>query len=141
MVYIKDIMSKDVLALPKSISILETAKLMTKRKVSCVVVISKDNIPIGIVTERDITRKLVAKSKIYTKTTLNDLMTKPIKTISDEVDFFKASLIMKKNKIRRLPVVHNKKLIGIITQTDLLYSATKFIKKISKELSETVNKF
>ena len=139
MVFIKNIMTKNVLSMKKDDLIVEAAKKMAKRKVSCVVVTNDDKIPIGIITERDITRKLVAKGIPYSNIALDKIMTKPLKTIEDNVDFLYANDIMRKYKIRRLPVVHNRKLIGIVTQTDILNSSVRFIDKISEELKQAIN--
>jgi CBS domain-containing protein len=86
------------------------------------------NVPVGIVTERDILRRVVAESKDPRSTTAYDIMSKPLITVGPEATIYDAALIMTKYSIRRLPIVRDNTLLGIITSTDLarrLYEKNK----------------
>ena len=75
--------------------------------------------PLGIITERDIVRRVVAESKDPNSTTAYDIMSKPLITVGPEATIYDAALIMTKYNIRRLSVVRDNTLLGIITSSDL----------------------
>lgn len=77
------------------------------------------NVPVGIITERDIVRKVVAESKDPKTTVAYDIMSKPLITVGPEATVYDAALIMTKYMIRRLPIVRDNTLLGIITSSDL----------------------
>jgi CBS domain-containing protein/nucleotide-binding universal stress UspA family protein len=75
--------------------------------------------PVGIITERDIVRRIVAESKDPNSIIAYDIMSKPLITVGPEATVYDAALIMTKYNIRRLPIVRDNTLLGIITSTDL----------------------
>jgi signal-transduction protein with cAMP-binding, CBS, and nucleotidyltransferase domain len=86
------------------------------------------NVPVGIVTERDIVRRVVAESREPQGTKAYDIMSKPLITVGPEATIYDAALIMTKYSIRRLPIVRDNTLLGIVTSTDLarrLYEKNK----------------
>lgn len=83
-----------------------------------VVIIAKDGIPVGIITERDIVEKIVKAGKDPKKTSAKDVMTKPVVTIASEKSIQDALKLMSDNKRRRLPVIDrkSKRVVGILTE-------------------------
>jgi CBS domain-containing protein len=81
--------------------------------------------PVGIITERDIVRRVVAEARDIHETRVKDVMSVPLITVGPEATVEVASKIMYENGIRRLPVVENDNLIGIITATDFVKSMLK----------------
>jgi CBS domain-containing protein len=77
------------------------------------------NVPVGIVTERDIVRRVVAEFKDPKTTAAHNIMTKPLITVGPEATIYDAALIMTKYSIRRLPIIRDNILQGIITTSDL----------------------
>jgi signal-transduction protein with cAMP-binding, CBS, and nucleotidyltransferase domain len=75
--------------------------------------------PLGIITERDIVRRVVAESKDPNSTTAYDIMSKPLITVGPEATIYDAALIMTKYSVRRLLIVRDNTLLGIITSSDL----------------------
>jgi CBS domain-containing protein len=115
-----DCMVKGVVTLNPDNTVEEAAKLLKKNKIGCVVIIRKEK-PIGIVTEGDITYKIVAEGKNPKKVKLRDIMSSPLKAIGPEKTIEKVAGIMRDDGIKRLPVVNEKgKLIGLITETDII---------------------
>ena len=106
-------------------SVLDLAKKMKETGRGSVVVTeytagSKAGIaPVGIITERDIVRKIVAESKDPKTTLAYDIMSKPLITVGPEATVYDAALIMTKYMIRRLPIVRDNTLLGIITSSDM----------------------
>jgi CBS domain-containing protein len=93
---------------------------MKENQVGSVVVVNEKNHPLGIVTERDIIRKVIADDKDPKTTKVDDIKTTSLITIDPETNLYDAALIMTKYRIRRLPVVKDNTLYGIITSDDLV---------------------
>jgi len=116
---VKEVMTRNVVRAPPETDIVSAAREMAKRKVGSIVV-TENGAPIGIVTERDIVIKVVAEGKIPAEVRLKDIMSAPLITIDPNEDVLEAARIMVKNDIRRLPVVENGVLVGIVTDTDII---------------------
>ncbi len=93
---------------------------MKENQVGSIVVVNEKNQPLGIVTERDIVRKVIAYGKDPKTTKVDDIKTTSLITIDPETNLHDAALIMTKYRIRRLPVVKDNTLYGIITSDDLV---------------------
>jgi len=116
--FANQIMSKDVLTVDKSTSLQEAALSMSKLKVGCVIV-TKDDKPIGIVTERDFVTKVAAEGRpLFTE--IYEIMSSPLITLDPEDTVWEASELMKENLIHKLPVKENEKIIGVVTTTDIV---------------------
>ena len=115
---VRDIMEKNVITLRYDKSALD-ASIMLKEKEISFLVIQKEGNPIGLVTERDIVRKIAAEDKKSSEVLIQDLMSKKFKWVKPEDSIEDAIQKMLNNNIRRLLVLDNDKLVGVITQTDL----------------------
>jgi CBS domain-containing protein len=127
---VKDFMTKGVLTIDKEKTIFEAAELMTQKEVGDILILDGE-IPRGIITERDFVRRVVAQRKPL-ETKVSDIMTKPLITIGPEATINVAARRMVNNKIRRLPVMKQHKLVGIIVVSDF----AKHLKK--KTLTESI---
>lgn len=117
-VIVKEAMKTNLSIVKPDISVLEAAKIMKKRKIGNVIVVEKEQ-PIGILTESDIIKKVIAEGKSAKDIQIKDVMSTPIIVIEPYSNLEEAMKIMGKCNIRRLPVIENDKLIGIITQKDI----------------------
>ena len=115
---VKEAMKTNLAMVKPTISVLEAAKLMKKRKIGNVIVVEKKQ-PIGILTESDILKKVVAEGKIAKDVLVKEVMSTPIIVIDPYVTLEEAMKTMGKCNVRRLPVIENDELIGIITQKDI----------------------
>jgi CBS domain-containing protein len=116
---VKDVMKTNVVVINADAPVKEAAKLMAKHEIGSVVVIEKNEVK-GIITERDIVRKVVAAEKDK-NLKVKDVMSHPIIVTSPEVTIETAAKIMRKNGVRRLPVIDKKGyVVGIITENDIL---------------------
>ena len=104
--------------------VLEGAKLMAEKNVAAIVVISDDGKLSGIVTERDLTQRVLAKGLDPVKTTIGDIMTKDPDTLSPGDSALDALELMSVRKYRHLPVVENGEVVGMVSIRDL-YSASR----------------
>ena len=115
---VKDIMTKSVISVDSTITVNEAAKMMEDAKVGAVIVM-ENNTPIGIVTDRDFAVKIVAHAYQIT-TPVKQIMSSPlIATSPDETVMMVADLMHTRN-IRKLPVIDNDQVVGMITSTDLV---------------------
>ncbi len=112
-------MTEKPITITPTTSAQECAKLMAKHHVGSLVVRDRDSLA-GIVTERDLTRKLVAANKPAAKTKAKDVMTTNLVTVSPDKDIFEAIAIMRDYDVRHLPVVDRNRLLGLITLKDIL---------------------
>lgn len=115
---VEEIMSTHVISCSYDQTVQHAAQLMRDKLISCLIVL-KDKAPMGIITERDIVYRLVARNLDASHVLVKELMSAPLKTVSPEENVYYASRVMITNHIKKLPVVKNKRLVGIITQTDL----------------------
>ncbi|MEK0318302.1 MAG: CBS domain-containing protein [Nitrosopumilus sp.] len=115
---IRDIMEKNVITIGHDKTVLDAACLMKENEISFLVVLKNEE-PIGVVTESDFVRKLVANDKVASKVPLSEIMSYKFRSVGPTTEIEDAVQKMFNNKIRRLLVVDDEKLVGVITQTDL----------------------
>lgn len=118
-----DIMTPKVIVVPFGKTTLEVAKMMKKARVGSIIVVEDKagKHAKGIITERDIVYKVLAKDQDPNKTTSEQIMSKPLRVVTPETTIEEAAKAMKENKIKRLPVVNeNNELIGIVSEGDIM---------------------
>jgi len=118
MAKVRDIMEKNVITIQHDKSSLDAANLLKEKDISFLVIV-KDDVPIGIVTERDFVRKLVVDDKQASKTPLSEIMSLKFRSVESTTNIEDAVQKMLNYNIRRLIVLDDDKLAGVITQTDL----------------------
>ncbi|MDI9646427.1 MAG: CBS domain-containing protein [Archaeoglobales archaeon] len=117
---VKEIMTREVCTISKNDSVHTLAKKMLEFGVGSAVVIENGK-PVGIVTEKDLIAKVVAKNKLPSELRVYEIMSEPLITITPLTSLKEAARLMIKRGIRRLPVVDNSgTLVGIITDNDIL---------------------
>jgi CBS domain-containing protein len=117
-ILVKDIMTKSLVTADSSATVNEAAKLMEKAKVGSVLVMEKD-VPIGIMTDRDFAIKIAAHAyPIHTK--VKQVMSSPLIHVNPNDEVWVAADLMYTRKIRRLPVLDEDELLGIVTATDFV---------------------
>ena len=120
---VKDIMTKNVSNIEANKTVFEAAELMTSKGLGCLIVVIKA-FPVGIITERDIVRRIVAKhNSVDLK--VAEFMTKTLITVEPDTSLKEAARVMSTNKIRRLPVLKNNKLVGIVVASDFVRNVGK----------------
>jgi len=120
---VREIMTMNVITAENTMTALEGARKMTEHKIGSLV-ITEDDKPIGIVTERDMIQKLMSKGIAPDSVMLKDVMSQPLITIKPDESLSSAAQKMLEKDIRRLPVVENDKLVGIITDADMVSFAS-----------------
>jgi diguanylate cyclase (GGDEF)-like protein len=125
MIKIETIMSKDVSTAELNTPISIIINKLYNDKLGAIVIINNKNVPIGIITERDIVGGLYKFKEQLLKKKAREVMTSPIVYISPDSDIEEAAILMALNRIRRLPVINDNKLVGIISYKDLANTLRK----------------
>jgi CBS domain-containing protein len=134
---VKDIMTKEVVTIDAEKSVIKAAQLMSEKGLGCLIVVEK-TLPVGIITERDIVRRIVAKrSSLDIKVT--EVMTKELITIDPNTSLKEAARVMSTNKIRRLPVLKQDKLVGIVVSSDFVRNVGK--KTTTEEILDALGRY
>ncbi len=116
---VEEVMSKNPVIASGKLSIKEGAKLLKKKRISTLI-IEEDNKPVGIVTDRDFIVKVIADELDINKTTLKDIMSSPVIMIPHNEILADAAKIMTRRRIRKLPVVKDGKIAGILSENDIV---------------------
>jgi len=134
---VKDIMTKKVVTIDVNQTVFEAAELMSETGVGCLVVTEKAA-PIGIVTERDFVRRIVAK-RASLDVKVCEIMSTNLVTVDPDASIRDAARLMSSHKIRRLPVLKQNHLVGILVATDLVRNIGK--KTTAEEILEAVGRY
>ncbi len=115
---VRDIMTKDIVTIDEGETALEAARIMSQRGISSLIVV-KDGVPKGIITERDFVKKVCAKQLEASEIKIGTLMSR-IRTVADPDTPIQVAVQRMANQgIRRLPIIQEGKVVGIVTVTDL----------------------
>ena len=130
-----EIMIKAVKTIRVEDSVKDAAELMKKNDIGALIVLDGSGSIVGITTERDIIMDVVAEGKDPEKTTMEQVMSKKVITIGADNTLEEAADLMTEHDIRRLPVIHGGKLVGIVSASDLILYEKHLIEKLSKLFS------
>ena len=126
-IFVFEVMSENVITCSPESPLKDVVKILSRDRLSSLV-ITVDEEPVGIITERDLVSILddMLNEVVWDKTSIENFMTTPTYTIRGDVALHKAVKFTKEKDIRHLPVVNKEnKLIGILTQTDLVNGLSK----------------
>jgi CBS domain-containing protein len=129
-------MTKNVVTIDADKTVAEAAALMSENDIGDLIVMD-DNTPVGIVTERDFVRRVLAEGK-STESKVSEVMTRPLKVIDPDAPIKEAARRMVNKRIRRLPVIKDNKLVGIITATDFARHLSK--KTLTDDILEAMGR-
>ena len=115
---IRDIMEKNVVTIEDDKTALDAARLISEKNVSFLVIM-KNNIPIGVLSESDFVKRLAADDKKASEVIVSEIMSSNFRWVEPETEIEDAIQKMLNNNVRRLVILDNNKLAGVITQTDL----------------------
>jgi len=134
---VDDVMSKEVATICPDEIVISAAKIMSDKKISCLIVMDHGNVA-GIITETDVLRRVGDKGKDIYRTKLDQIMSSPVETAPPELSVLEASKIMGDRHIKRLPILNDEKLVGIVTQTDLIRALTSY--GLWRDISEIMSR-
>jgi CBS domain-containing protein len=118
---LRKIMIDKIVTVEPSVTVKKAVELMNLHDIGCLVVVHSGK-PVGIMTERDMLKRVIHKSRNPAKTRIVDVMSKPLVTASPDMRAGDATKLMFERNIKKLPVVENGRLVGLVSMTDLLRS-------------------
>jgi CBS domain-containing protein len=130
---VEDVMVREVITIDENSTVKEAADVMNKFEIGCLIAVKKGK-AMGIITERDLLKRVVAEAKDANKTKVKDVMSSPLVVVEPHMEVEEAVKLMFQMKIKKLPVVEGKRLIGLITLTDIARFQPQMI-KILKQLA------
>ena len=119
--YVRDIMKHEIISIDRNETVRKACDIYKDNKIGCLIVTENGQLE-GIVTERDVIERTICMDRNPKTTKIKEIMSTDIKTIHPLDKIEKALEVIKKYKIKSLPVVSNNNLVGIITITDIAYS-------------------
>ena len=117
---VRDVMSSPVIAMGEDAPANRVAELMDKHDLGCIIVTNKEGKPLGIITERDLVVRVLAKNGKPDTLKANEVMTSPLITIEPDATISDAARKMSKLNIRRLGVIYKKQITGLLSSKDIL---------------------
>ena len=129
--------NRQIWTISKDQSVRQALVLMSEKNIGAIIIVDNNDFPIGIFSERDYARKIILKGKSSKDTLLDEVMTKELITITRDYKIDHCMETMTEKRIRHLPVLENKKIVGIISIGDVL----KIMIKEQKELINHLQKF
>jgi CBS domain-containing protein len=130
---VEDVMVKEVITIDENATVREAAEIMNKFEIGCLIAVRKGK-AMGIITERDLLKRVVAEAKDANKTKVKDVMSSPLVVVEPSMDLEEAVKLMFQMKIKKLPVVDGKRLVGLVSLTDIARFQPQVI-KILKQLA------
>jgi len=123
---VRDVMTKDVKVIGPDSSVHKVVAAMNKYNIGSIIVV-KDDRPDGVISERDILRRVVEPCLSPETITAKQIMTSPVITISESASVHEVIKLMAEKRVRKIPVMKRDKLVGIITYTDILSKVLSMI--------------
>lgn len=130
---VKDVMSSPTITIDEEASVHKVAQRMEKYKVGGIIVTGKQGKPLGIITERDLIIRVLAKNSQPSKLTAKQVMTSPLITVNPDETLSEAARRMSRLDIRRLGVMYKGNLVGVITSKDILAVTPELIAIIQEQ--------
>ena len=128
---VQNIMVSNVITVETNTLVIDAVKIMNQHGIGCLVVM-KNGSPAGIVTERDLLKRVLAESKNPKKIRVQEVMSRPLIIGKPDMEIEEVFKLMFERKIKKLPIVEDGKLLGLVTFTDLLSFQPQLIKVVKQ---------
>jgi len=115
---VHDAMTADPRSIGASASVVEAARLMREQHIGSLPVTEDDRL-VGMITDRDVTTRVVAESAVPETTSVGDVYSRDLVSVEPNSDLDEALRLMARHQVRRLPVVENGRLVGMVAQADI----------------------
>ena len=134
--YVKEVMVQEVIKVRVDATVKEAVEIINKHEIGCLIV-TKNGETIGIMTERDVLKRVIPKSKNPEKTKVSEIMSTPLIVGGPDMYIEDAARLMFKKNIKKLPIMENGKLVGLLTLSDIARIVhIQSLVKVIRELSE-----
>ena len=133
---VRDAMTEDPRSIDATASVVEAARLMREGHIGSLPITDDEQL-VGMITDRDITTRVVAEAADLKMTSVGDVYSRDLISVEPDEDLGEALLLMARHQVRRLPVVENGRLVGIVAQADIALGENE---KKTGELVEAISK-
>ena len=130
---VKDVMSSPVITVDENEKVDKVARYMDVHRLGSIIVTDKDGRPIGIITERDLVTRVMAKNRLPSEILTKDIMTSPLITINPSETLSNTARQMSRLNIRRFGVVYKGNLVGVVSAKDILAITPELIEMIQEK--------
>lgn len=130
---VKDVMSSPAISIEEDSTVDNAAQQMDKYNLGCIVVTNKDGKPLGIITERDLVRRVLAKNALPSNLAVKEVMSSPLITVEPDEKLSEVARRMSRLNIRRLGVMYRGELIGVVSSQDILAVTPELIETIQEK--------
>jgi len=134
----EDVMITKVAILDENVSVKKAAEIMAQLDMGAIIIMAEEKTK-GILTERDIIKRIVAEGKDANKTKVKNIMSSPLITISPKTTLKEAAHIMFEKKIKNLPVSHKNRLIGLVNLHDICKSQPQVLRQLRQVIEPPKN--
>jgi len=141
MVKLREIMVSPVITTKKNAKVSEAASTMCANNLGSLVVVDNDEKPVGMVTERDMLRKVIMTSKNPKQTDVSQIMSSPLVTCNPDMEVEHTAKFMLQKDIKRLPIVEEGKIVSIVTFTDIIRAQPQIMIDLEKSLEKLPKRF
>jgi CBS domain-containing protein len=124
---VEDVMTMEVITIDEKASVKEAANVMNQYEIGCLIAVRKGK-AIGIITERDLLKRVIVEAKNAKKTKVGEVMSSPLEVVAPDTSLEEALQLMFQKKIKKLPVVYKKRLLGLVSLTDIARCQPAIIK-------------
>jgi len=132
---VRDTMTENPRSIKTSASVVEAARLMREEHVGSLPITDDEQL-VGMITDRDITTRVVAEAEDPMKTSVGDVYSRDLITVEPDEGLDEALQLMARHQVRRLPVIENGRLVGIVAQADIALSESKKTGELVEAISE-----
>ena len=132
---VRDAMTADPRSIGASASVVEAARLMREQHIGSLPV-TEDERVVGMITDRDITTRVVAESAVPETTSVEDVYSRDLISVEPNSDLDEALRLMARHQVRRLPVVENDRLVGMVAQADIALKESERTGELVGAISE-----
>jgi len=115
---VEDVMVEDVVTVEAEASVKKAVEIMNKHEIGCLIVVKRGK-AVGIVTERDMLRRVLVGARDPEKTKVREIMSAPLVVGNSKMEIEDAVKLMFEMKVKKLPIVDKGKLVGLVTLTDI----------------------
>jgi CBS domain-containing protein len=124
---VEDVMTMEVITIDEKASVKEAANVMNQYEIGCLIAVRKGK-AIGIITERDLLKRVIVEAKNAKKTKVGEVMSRPLEVVAPGTSLEEALQLMFQKKIKKLPVVEKNRLLGVVSLTDIARCQPAIIK-------------
>jgi CBS domain-containing protein len=135
---LKDIMVEEVITVEANTTIRKAVKCMNSHEIGCLIVL-QDGKPIGIITERDMLKRVLVTTRDPRAVEVGEVMSKPLLFVEPEKEVRDALILMFKHRIKKLPIIENGRLVGLVTLTDITNFMRRYLRKLPRGIDRAID--